>query len=59
VQGHLIIQLIICILFSLLIIFIPNHELVVHHIILDHDLIIITILIDYEKNKHIEDKTRE
>jgi hypothetical protein len=28
VQGHLIIQLIICILFSLLIIFITNHELV-------------------------------
>jgi hypothetical protein len=32
VQGHLIIQLIICISFSLLIFFIPNHELVVHHI---------------------------
>jgi hypothetical protein len=32
VQGHLIIQLIICISFSLLIIFIPNHELVVHYI---------------------------
>jgi hypothetical protein len=28
VQVHLIIQLIICISFSLLIIFIPNHELV-------------------------------
>jgi hypothetical protein len=32
VQGHLIIQLIICIPFSLLIIFIPNHELGVYHI---------------------------
>jgi hypothetical protein len=32
VQGHLIIQLIIFILFSLLIIFIPNHELAVHYI---------------------------
>jgi hypothetical protein len=32
VQDHLIIQLIICISFSLLIIFIPNHELVVHYI---------------------------
>jgi hypothetical protein len=32
VQGHLITQLFICISFSLLIIFIPNHELIVHHI---------------------------
>jgi hypothetical protein len=32
VQGHLIIQLIIYISFSLLIFFISNHELVVHHI---------------------------
>jgi hypothetical protein len=32
VQGHLIIQLIIYISFSLLIIFIPNHELVDRYI---------------------------
>jgi hypothetical protein len=32
VQDHLIIQLSICISISLLIIFIANHELVVHHI---------------------------
>jgi hypothetical protein len=32
VQGHLIIQFIICISFSLLIVFIPNLKLVVHHI---------------------------
>jgi hypothetical protein len=32
VQGHLIIQLIICISISLIIIFIPRHELVDHYI---------------------------
>jgi hypothetical protein len=39
VQSHLIIQLIIYISFSLLIIFVPNQGLGVHHIILDHNLV--------------------
>jgi hypothetical protein len=58
VQGHLIIQLIIYISFSLLVIFIPNHELVVHHINFGPNLINYYDTYDYEKNKYIGNKTR-